>query len=192
MGAPFFARLADLKLKNEFERAEGGAWRDEESDQLRLLKPIRRIVHAIDMRSRALERLTGLTIPQVVLLNAVADLGEVTTATLANHADLSPATVVVILDKLEARGLIERYRSRADRRVVHARLTSLGLEKLNTAPPLLDGGFLERFGTLSQKERQVLADALARFASLMLPHVPGVEKSGNGQRFPIGTDEAEV
>ena len=63
-----------------------------------LLKSIRRIVRANDLQSRALARLTGLTGPQLIVLMAVAELGEVTTRALADHVDLSAPTVVTILD----------------------------------------------------------------------------------------------
>ena len=56
------------------------------------MKSIRRIVRAIDMRSKYVARETGLTIPQLVILQAVNELGMVTTAALSKHADLSPAT----------------------------------------------------------------------------------------------------
>ncbi|MDN3719711.1 MarR family transcriptional regulator [Roseibium salinum] len=95
-------------------------------ESLQVVKAIRKIVRAIDLRSREVSRLTGLTIPQIVVLQGIRDLGQVTTKALSDNADLSSATVVTILDKLEEKGLIERYRSVSDRRIVHARLTEKG------------------------------------------------------------------
>ncbi|WP_323054798.1 MarR family winged helix-turn-helix transcriptional regulator [Roseibium salinum] len=85
-------------------------------ESLQVVKAIRKIVRAIDLRSREVSRLTGLTIPQIVVLQGIRDLGQVTTKALSDNADLSSATVVTILDKLEEKGLIERYRSVSDRR----------------------------------------------------------------------------
>src|SRR3546814_18184287 len=79
-----------------------------------------------DLHSKQLAREVGLTTPQVVLLQAVRDLGEVTTGQLSRRVSLSQGTVTTILDRLESRGLVERYRSAADRRVVHSRHTQLG------------------------------------------------------------------
>ena len=97
------------------------------------MKSIRRIVRAIDMRSKKVARDTGLTIPQIVILHAVKERGMVTTAALSKHADLSAATTVTILDKLESRGLVTRQRSATDRRIVHTTLTEKGVRSCTRA-----------------------------------------------------------
>ncbi len=138
-------------------------------NSLKVLKAIRRIVHAIDVRSRAIERAVGLTIPQLIVLQGIRELGEVTTSALSSHADLSSATVVAILDKLEEKGLVDRYRSKVDRRVVHARLTAAGEGRLDQAPPLLHEGFLRAFEALPLHERERITATLARLATMMAP-----------------------
>ena len=94
--------------------------------ETRVLSAIRRIVHAVDSHSKELERALGITLPQLVVLRGIRTLGEVNTGELSAAASLSPATVTTILDKLEARGLVVRYRNAADRRVVHSKLTARG------------------------------------------------------------------
>src|SRR3546814_10499311 len=108
------------------------------SEDDRLLGSVRRIIRAVDLHSKRLERETGLTTPQVLVLRAIRDLGEVTTARIAGQVNLSQATVTTIVDRLVSRGLIERYRNVTDRRVVHSRLTATGDAALAKAPPLLD------------------------------------------------------
>lgn len=134
-----------------------------------LLRSLRRVAQAIDVRSREIARLTGLTLPQLIVLQAVRSLGEVTTLQVSREAAMSAPTVVAVLDKLEAKGLVERYRSTRDRRVVHARLTGPGDEALSTAPDLLQPGFMAAFRALPEEDRQALADAISRIAVLMAP-----------------------
>ncbi|WP_430512128.1 MarR family winged helix-turn-helix transcriptional regulator [Pannonibacter phragmitetus] len=105
------------------------------TEATRIFKALRRIVRAIDLRSREVARTAGLTIPQIVVLQAIRDLGDVTTKALSVQADLSAATVVTILDRLEERGLVARERSATDRRIVHARLTEEGRILLEGPPP---------------------------------------------------------
>ena len=90
---------------------------------------------------------------------------------------MSATTVVAVLDKLEAKALIGRYRSTRDRRIVHARLTAAGEEALATAPDLLQPGFMAAFRALPEDERQALAEAVSRVASLMAPPVEAVSSA---------------
>lgn len=131
-----------------------------------LLKAIRRIARAVDRNSRQIDREVGLTVPQLVVLTIVRDLGEVTGRAVSEEANLSHATVVGILDKLEAKGLIERYRSRMDRRVVHTRLTERGTAVLNAAPPPLGHRFEQAFLRLEPELRAATLEALTLIADL--------------------------
>lgn len=128
---------------------------------------LRRIIRSVDLQSRQVVRTVGLTIPQLIVLQAVRDLGEVTSTMLSAHASLSPATVTTILDKLELRGLVERYRSANDRRVVHTRLTAEGAGALSKAPPLLQESFVRRFDGLDAARQDALLAALADIANMM-------------------------
>ncbi len=135
-----------------------------------MVKAIRKIVRAIDLRSREVSRKTGLTIPQIVVLQGVRDLGEVTTKALSENADLSSATVVTILDKLEEKELIERYRSDSDRRIVHSKLTQSGRKIASNLPGLLHEEFEKKFDSLSTGERDHLVAAIEQIAEMMNAH----------------------
>src|SRR5690606_3856982 len=91
-----------------------------------VLSALRRIIRATDLHSRQLAREVGLTTPQVVVLQAIRDLGEVTSGQLSRRVSLSQGTVTTILGRLDAGGLVERYRGAADGRVVRSRLTRGG------------------------------------------------------------------
>lgn len=137
-------------------------------DDLRaILKSIRRIARAVDLSSRQIDRDFGLTLPQLVVLSCIRDLGEVTGRAISDAADLSPPTVVGILDKLEAKGLIERYRSTRDRRIVHTRLTANGRKLLRKAPPPLGTHFETAFRRLDDRSRQETLGAFALVADLV-------------------------
>lgn len=132
-----------------------------------LLKSIRRIVRANDLQSRALARTIGLTGPQLVIVMAVAELGEVTTKALAEHADLSPATVVTVLENLEHRAIVQRYRSAVDRRIVYTKLTAKGQHLMSHAPHVFGSAFAKRFASLSSGRRRELISSVAAVADLL-------------------------
>ena len=132
-----------------------------------LLKSIRRIVRANDLQSRALAKATGLTGPQLVILTGVAELGEVTTQALADYADLSAATVVMVLEKLEQRTIVERYRSTIDRRIVYTRLTPKGAELASSTRGLFGAGLAQRLAALPAAKRRELIAGLECIADLV-------------------------
>ena len=137
-------------------------------DEMRVLaKAIRRIVRANDLQSRALARASGLTTPQLVVLTGVAELGEVTTNALSAYADLSAPTVVTVLENLEQRGIIDRYRSTEDRRVVYTRLTEKGLSMVANTPGLFGPRFAQRFLELAPEKRAGILAAVGELAGLM-------------------------
>jgi len=132
-----------------------------------LVRSVRRIAQAIDVRSREIARLTGLTLPQLVVLQSIRALGEVSTSAISRDVSMSPPTVVAVLDRLEAQGMVVRYRSTMDRRIVHARLTDQGREALTTAPGLLRTDALLRWSALSLDQKQALANAMELLSTLM-------------------------
>jgi DNA-binding MarR family transcriptional regulator len=137
-----------------------------ELDKTLLLKSIRRLARALDVHSRQINRDSGLTLPQLIVLQCVRDLGEVTGRAISEAADLSPPTVVGILDKLEGKGLIERYRSTRDRRVVHTRLSPGGRALLARSPSPLGPEFEAGFMALDPAERQKILAAFSKAAGL--------------------------
>lgn len=132
-----------------------------------VLIALRRVIRATDLHSRHLAKTTGLTAPQILLLQAIRDRGEVTIGEIASDVSLSQATVTTILDRLEKRGLIYRERSREDKRKVHAYLTEAGLETLKEAPIPLQDQFTRQFGDLREWEQTMIISALQRVAEMM-------------------------
>ena len=132
-----------------------------------VLRLLRRINRASDLHSKELERMSGLTTPQLIVLRAIEDLGEVTAGRIAAHVSLSQGTVSMILDRLETHGLIARYRSLRDRRIVQARLTQAGGRALAAAPPLLRERFVRRFLALDVAEQARMVQALGAVADMM-------------------------
>lgn len=67
-----------------------------------------------------------LTVPQFGALEALYHLGPLSLGDLADKLLVTGGNVTYVMDRLEARGLVTRYRSDGDRRVVRANLTEAG------------------------------------------------------------------
>lgn len=132
-----------------------------------LLKSIRRIVRASDLGSRSLQKTSGLTASQLAVLTAVGGAAEISSSAIAAQVDLSPATVVTVLDNLERQGLVQRHRSSEDRRVVFTRLTERGAAMLAGARDPFGEAFAREIAGLPPNRRRQMIESLAALADLM-------------------------
>lgn len=125
-------------------------------------------MQAVDSHSRRLMQRTGLSVPQILVLQALESGGEpIGTGALAERLSLTQGTVSSILERLEKKGLIRRERAGSDRRRVQITLTDAGLATLADAPETLHEDFLRRFGELADWEQTQIVASLQRVAELM-------------------------
>ncbi|MDO6563961.1 MarR family transcriptional regulator [Amphritea sp. 1_MG-2023] len=132
-----------------------------------VLIELRKINRATDLQSKRVVKACGLTIPQVMVLQAIKDLGDVTVKKISDNVSLSQATVSTIMNRLEERQLVQRLRSHTDRRIVNARLTPAGEGIFLTVPTLLHESFINRFEHLTAAEQQHILDALKQISGMM-------------------------
>lgn len=132
-----------------------------------VLVALRRVIRATDLHSKHLSKTTGLTSPQILLLQTIRDKGEVTIGEIAQDMSLSQATVTTIIDRLEKRNYVYRERSKEDKRKVHAHLTGQGNEILKTAPIPLQDQFTRHFSVLQEWEKTMIISSLQRVAHMM-------------------------
>lgn len=132
-----------------------------------VLVALRRVIRATDLYSKRLAKTSGLTVPQILLLQAIRDRGQVTIGELAAEISLSQATVTTIIDRLEKRQLVYRVRSSTDKRKVHAFLTEKAVDVLKNAPTPLQQHFSRQYANLSDWEQAMIVSALQRVAQMM-------------------------
>ncbi|MFA7553638.1 MAG: MarR family transcriptional regulator [Spongiibacteraceae bacterium] len=132
-----------------------------------VLIALRRVIRATDLHSKHLAKTTGLTAPQILLLQTIREHGDITIGQIANEMSLSQATVTTILDRLEKREMVYRKRSQEDKRKVHAYLTQPAIEMLEHAPVPLQDQFSRQFDALQDWEQTMIISSLQRVAEMM-------------------------
>jgi DNA-binding MarR family transcriptional regulator len=132
-----------------------------------ILIALRRIMRAADLFSQKLMKESGLTAPQLLVMQAIEREGKPSTSTLARHIVVSQATMTRIVDRLEVAGLVTRQKSTRDKRVTNVQLTEAGQKKLESAPEPLQAEFLRKFRKLDTWEQQMLKASLSRVAKMM-------------------------
>lgn len=132
-----------------------------------VLVSLRRIIRVTDMHSKKLLRASGLTAPQLLILQCLHERNVTSPGQIAKDVGLTQATVTTILDRLEKRGLISRHRSEQDKRRVFVELTSAGLKTVLSAPTPLQDSFIDKFDQLEEWEQTYITSALQRVALMM-------------------------
>ena len=132
-----------------------------------LLISLRRVIRAIDIHSRQLNKQSGLTGPQLMVMQTISQLELPLAKDVAQEVALSPATVATIIDRLEARDLVVRTRSESDKRKWHLSLSEAGVTILSGAPKPLQDHFIKRYQNLEEWEQSQLLSAVERIASMM-------------------------
>lgn len=80
-----------------------------------------------------LNKIRGLSYQQFVVLLVMNRMGENANATeMAKKLDKNTNTLSTILDRMEEKGLVKKIRDTQDRRLVWAKMTDKGKEKLNS------------------------------------------------------------
>ena len=103
-----------------------------------------------------------LTFTQWISLMGLREGLATTSAELARHLNHDTGAVTRVVDQLEKRGLVERERSKSDRRVVHLKLTPQGRAVARMhIPPIVDF-WNEVMGDFSAKETTQLLGLLSR------------------------------
>lgn len=134
---------------------------------IEVLSAMRRLIRATDLDAKKVARQTNLSTSQLLVMELLASIGELTVGGIGERVGLAQATVTSMVDRLEERELVARRRSDEDRRQVRVSLTAQGRELLAKAPTALQIRFLENFAGLRDWEKCAILSSLQRLADLM-------------------------
>ena len=112
-----------------------------------VLISLRRVTRAIDLHSKHLMKTAGLTAPQMLILQTLRDQGDAIISDVANHINLSQATVTSILARLDY--FIRQFSDLQDWEQTHIisalqRVAHMMDAQHIDAAPLLDVGAIDR------------------------------------------------
>ncbi|MDI6619163.1 MAG: MarR family transcriptional regulator [Clostridiales bacterium] len=95
-----------------------------------ILKMMKQIMDAMKQNIWHQFKVINLTGPQGMLILILAHYGKMKISDLSERLTLSNSTVSGIVDRLEKQGLVERIRSKDDRRVIYVNITSESRKKV--------------------------------------------------------------
>ncbi len=131
-----------------------------------VLKAIRSMIRAVDIQSKMLDQIYGLTGPQLLILKELEHNHSLTTSQLANNITISQSTATIIIDRLVEKQLVERIRDTQDKRRWFIAVTPQGQKLLKSAPSLLHTDFIERFEKLPAWEQSQTLAVMQRVVTM--------------------------
>lgn len=150
-------------MKND-PRTLGGSFKEN--------APLGYLVHEVaKLMKRRFEieaRAHGITLPQWRALAQIALRDSVTQAALAQAMDADPMTLSGVLDRLEKRGLIDRYSDPSDNRAKMARLTEAGAEVYKSAREVGATMYLNALADISSEDAAIAEGVLRRMRDKLL------------------------
>jgi DNA-binding MarR family transcriptional regulator len=96
---------------------------------------IRKLMHGAELYTKELNKKYSITSAQLNCLLAIYENGPLPPSQIARRMLVNSSTVTGVIDRLELKGLVERQRNSADRRIIYIRLTPNGKEMAKVAPP---------------------------------------------------------
>ncbi len=132
-----------------------------------IIDNLRRIFQAITEYSRTAERVTGLTGPQLWALKILESSSPLRVSELAQAMFLSSATVVGIVDRLEAKELVARVKSATDRRAVDLSLTAPGRKTAAKAPDVAQHLLISGITGLTHEQIQCVGVGMKLMVQLL-------------------------
>jgi DNA-binding MarR family transcriptional regulator len=104
-----------------------------------IMDNIRRVFQILNEQSQRIKQETGLTGPQLWAIGVIHEHEPINISNIAKRMYLHPTTVLGIIDRIEARGLVSRNRSKDDRRVIWLELTQDGKDLVQSVPEVVQG-----------------------------------------------------
>ena len=123
------------------------------------------IEHNLQRMSKRMEREMGITVPQRLVLRVVGQFPHLSAGDLAHILRLHPSTITGILQRLVARGYVERTSDPGDGRRARLRLKPSGVRHTRIAPGTVEravASALDRTGAPNVRAAQKVLAEIAR------------------------------
>ncbi|MFA0962874.1 MarR family winged helix-turn-helix transcriptional regulator [Roseivirga sp. BDSF3-8] len=127
-----------------------------------ILRNIRKIIRALNLESKKLQKEHGLTITQLLVLRRlqVTPQQQVTQKELCEQLNLSRSTVTGVVDRMVKKNLLERLPKKNDKRTSYVGLTTHSLNMLSTIPDPIQVRLIKKLSEAPDAEQKKINESL--------------------------------
>lgn len=135
-----------------------------------ILISLRKISRAIHLDSKRIQKLSGLSIPQLLSLLYLSkcDDYQCTQLELRKYLQLNSSTVTGIVSRLVAKGLLAKLPAKGDKRATWLCLTAPGLKQLDNSPELFQERLANKIEQLPKNEIAAIENGLSLLTNLLI------------------------
>ena len=134
-----------------------------------ILIKLRKIVRSVNLESKRVEKEQGVSIPQLLCLQFLAEQEDYRTnaSKLKIFLNLNASTISGILKRLEKKGLVAKLPKDTDKRVTLISLTANGMELIKSAPITFQEKLSKKLQALPPEKLQTIIDGIDILTNIM-------------------------
>lgn len=128
---------------------------------------IRKLMQAGEFYTKELNKKYQVSSPQLNCLLSLYENGPLPPSQIAKHIMVKSSTVTGIVDRLEQKGLVKRFRNSPDRRIITIELTDSGKNLAKHAPPPIQQKIIDGLKKLSKDELDQIIFSLTKLTDML-------------------------
>ncbi|MBC2696232.1 MAG: MarR family transcriptional regulator [Desulfobacteraceae bacterium] len=128
---------------------------------------IRKLMQAGEFYTKELNKKYRVSAPQLNCILSLYENGPLPPSQIAKHIMVKSSTVTGIVDRLEQKGLVKRFRNSPDRRIITIELTDSGKNLAKNAPPPIQQKIIDGLKKLSKDELDQIILPLTKLTDML-------------------------
>ncbi len=128
---------------------------------------IRKLMQAGEFYTKELNKKYQVSAPQLNCLLSLYENGPLPPSQIAKHIMVKSSTVTGIVDRLEQKDLVKRFRNSPDRRIITIELTDSGKNLAKNAPPPIQQKIIDGLKKLSEDELDQIIFSLTQLTDML-------------------------
>jgi DNA-binding MarR family transcriptional regulator len=136
---------------------------------IEILIKLRRIVRSVNLESKRVDKELGVSIPQLLCLQFLAEQDEfkANASKLKDFLNLNASTITGIISRLEKKNLVVKLPKSIDKRVTLISLTAKGKELIQNAPITFQQKLSEKLQALPPEKLKIIIEGIDLLTELM-------------------------
>ena len=145
---------------------------------IQIIVKIRKLSRSLDKYSKYLDNKYHVTLPQLLCLNEMHAHGSTTLTDLTRKLNMNNSAMTGIVDRLEAKGLLQRIRKARDRRTVYIEFTDTGRDYAGHLLQVLETDSFFDASKITTDKLAEIVTSLEQIINSLDPEVKKIELPG--------------